>query len=186
MSTPREGLIYILLDFAQRFLIEALRQYEPFIANQLRCDEMCTREWDKIKSAPRSLDLQQMVAQPVTLNGFFMKPFQRLTKYPLMLSELRKQTDDEDQPALRLATSRSSFHMPTQQHQPPNPSFVAPIPQHHPVPPPVTHLRLDTTADYGMDLRAYPMSATTTASMPDFASPSIFTTRPPSEPRESE
>lgn len=108
-----------LLDFAQRFLIgmeqhyalpeerqnwgnlficheEALRQYEPFIANQLRCDEMCLREWDKIKSAPRSLDLQQMVAQPVTLNGFFVKPFQRLTKYPLMLSELRKQTDDEE------------------------------------------------------------------------------------------
>jgi cell division control protein 24 len=98
-----------LLDFAQRFLIrmeqhyalpeekqnwgnlfvlheEALRQYEPFIANQLRCDEACLREWDKIRVAPRSLDLQQMVAQPATLNGFFVKPFQRLTKYPLMLS----------------------------------------------------------------------------------------------------
>jgi cell division control protein 24 len=98
-----------LLDSAQRFLIrmeqhyalpeerqnwgilfvcheEALRQYEPFIANQMHCDEVCLREWDKIKSAPRSLDLQQMVAQPATLNGFFVKPFQRLTKYPLMLS----------------------------------------------------------------------------------------------------
>lgn len=98
-----------LLDFAQRFLIrmeqhyalpedkqnwghlficheEALRQYEPFIANQLRCDEVCLREWDKIKAAPRSPDLQQMVALPSTLNGFFVKPFQRLTKYPLMLS----------------------------------------------------------------------------------------------------
>jgi cell division control protein 24 len=98
-----------LLDFAQRFLIrmeqhyalpeerqdwghlfidaeEAFRQYEPFIANQLRCDEVCLREWDKIKSAPRSLDLQQIVAMPATLNSFFVKPFQRLTKYPLMLS----------------------------------------------------------------------------------------------------
>lgn len=98
-----------LLDFAQRFLIrleqhyalpeekqnwgelfiqheEALRQYEPFIANQMRCDKTCQKEWDKIQSAPRSLDLQQMVAQPATLNGFFVKPFQRLTKYPLMLS----------------------------------------------------------------------------------------------------
>jgi cell division control protein 24 len=98
-----------LLDFAQRFLIrmeqhyalpeerqdwghlfieaeEAFRQYEPFIANQLRCDEICLREWDKIRSAPRSLDLQQMVAMPATLNSFFVKPFQRLTKYPLMLS----------------------------------------------------------------------------------------------------
>jgi cell division control protein 24 len=98
-----------LLDFAQRFLIrieqhyalpeerqnwgalfiqheEAFRQYEPFIANQMRCDEVCLREWDKIRMAPRSLDLQQMVAQPSTLNGFFVKPFQRLTKYPLMLT----------------------------------------------------------------------------------------------------
>lgn len=108
-----------LLDFAQRFLIrmeqhyalpeeqqdwgnlfieaeDALRKYEPFIANQLRCDEACLREWDKIKSAPRSPDLQQMVAMPATLNGFLVKPFQRLTKYPLMLSELKKQTEDPE------------------------------------------------------------------------------------------
>lgn len=97
-----------LLDFAQRFLIrmeqhyalpeemqnwgqlfssheEAFRQYEPFIANQMRCDQMCMKEWDKIRSAPRHPDLLQMVAQPKTLNGFFVKPFQRLTRYPLML-----------------------------------------------------------------------------------------------------
>ncbi|PKY02566.1 RhoGEF GTPase [Aspergillus campestris IBT 28561] len=108
-----------LLDFAQRFLIrieqhyalpedrqnwgalfmqheDALRQYEPFIANQMRCDAACQQEWDKIRMAPRSLDLQQMVAQPATLNSFFVKPFQRLTKYPLMLSELRKQLEDPD------------------------------------------------------------------------------------------
>jgi cell division control protein 24 len=108
-----------LLDFAQRFLIrmeqhyalpddeqnwgelftqhkEALQQYEPFIANQMRCDEICLKEWDKIHNAPRPLDLQQMVAQPSTLNGFFVKPFQRLTKYPLMLTELRKQTENPD------------------------------------------------------------------------------------------
>ncbi|KAJ5532511.1 hypothetical protein N7494_009063 [Penicillium frequentans] len=107
-----------LLDFAQRFLIrmeqhyalpeesqnwgllfssheDAFRQYEPFIANQMRCDEVCMQEWDKIKNAPRHVDLQQMVAQPKTLNGFFVKPFQRLTRYPLMLSELRKQLEDE-------------------------------------------------------------------------------------------
>lgn len=108
-----------LLDFAQRFLIQmeqhdalpeeaqdwgalfiknehGFRQYEPFIANQLRCDEICLKEWDKIRSAPRTLDLQQMVAQPSTLNGFFVKPFQRLTKYPLLLSELRKQLENEE------------------------------------------------------------------------------------------
>ncbi|KAJ5920744.1 hypothetical protein N7454_000607 [Penicillium verhagenii] len=107
-----------LLDFAQRFLIrmeqhyalpeesqnwgrlfsshdDAFRQYEPFIANQMRCDEVCMQEWDKIQNAPRQPDLQQMVAQLKTLNGFFVKPFQRLTRYPLMLSELRKQLEDE-------------------------------------------------------------------------------------------
>jgi cell division control protein 24 len=116
-----------LLDFAQRFLIrleqhyalpeerqnwgdlftaheEAFRQYEPFIANQLRCDRTCQKEWEKIRSAPRSLDLQQMVAQQATLNGFFVKPFQRLTKYPLMLSELRKQFED---PELQADISRA-------------------------------------------------------------------------------
>jgi cell division control protein 24 len=51
----------------------------------MRCDEACLKEWDKIRSAPRPLDLQQMVAQPATLNSFFVKPFQRMTKYPLML-----------------------------------------------------------------------------------------------------
>ncbi|PGH10606.1 hypothetical protein AJ80_07457 [Polytolypa hystricis UAMH7299] len=107
-----------LLDFAQRFLIrmeqhnalpeesqnwgelfidhqEGFRQYEPFIANQLRCDATCQKEWDKITSAPRSVDLQQMVAQQSTLNSFFVKPFQRLTKYPLLLTDLKKQTDNE-------------------------------------------------------------------------------------------
>lgn len=97
-----------LLDSAQRFLIrmeqhyalpeerqdwghlfldneDVLRRYEPFISNQLQCDEVCLREWDKIKAAPRSTDLQQMVAMPATLNSYFLKPFQRLTKYPLML-----------------------------------------------------------------------------------------------------
>lgn len=98
-----------LLDFAQRFLIrmeqhyaqpeemqnwgrlfytheDAFRQYEPFIANQMRCDEACMKDWDKIRMAPRQPDLQQMVAQPKTLNGFFVKPFQRLTRYPLLLA----------------------------------------------------------------------------------------------------
>ncbi|KAJ5225791.1 hypothetical protein N7468_007016 [Penicillium chermesinum] len=108
-----------LLDFAQRFLIrmeqhyaqpeemqnwgrlfysheDAFRQYEPFIANQMRCDEACMKDWDKIQMAPRSADLQQMVAQPKTLNGFFVKPFQRLTRYPLLLAELRKQLESDE------------------------------------------------------------------------------------------
>ncbi|KAI5283961.1 hypothetical protein KEM52_003157, partial [Ascosphaera acerosa] len=110
--------LHNLLDFAQKFLIgmeqhyaraeekqnwgelflshrEGFQDYEPFIANQTNCDALCTREWAKIVAAPKSADLQQMVAQLSTLNGFFVKPFQRLTKYPLMLKELEKITPEE-------------------------------------------------------------------------------------------
>ncbi|KAI5307195.1 hypothetical protein KEM56_003115 [Ascosphaera pollenicola] len=111
--------LHNLLDFAQKFLIgmeqhyaraeekqnwgelflshkEGFQDYEPFIANQTTCDSLCTKEWNKIVAAPKSADLQQMVAQLSTLNGFFVKPFQRLTKYPLMLKELQKTTEQEN------------------------------------------------------------------------------------------
>ncbi|KAI5302098.1 hypothetical protein KEM55_001306, partial [Ascosphaera atra] len=101
--------LHNLLDFAQKFLIgmeqhyarseekqnwgelfllhrEGFREYETFIANQTTCDALCTKEWNTIHSAPKPPDLQQMVAQLSTLNGFFLKPFQRLTKYPLILN----------------------------------------------------------------------------------------------------
>lgn len=97
-----------LLDFAQRFLIrieqqnelpeeaqnwgrlfvhyrEPFKQYEPFIANQRRCEITCQREWDKMVSNIRSPLMGQMLANPTILNGFLLKPFQRLTKYPLLL-----------------------------------------------------------------------------------------------------
>lgn len=97
-----------LLDFAQRFLIrieqqnelpeeqqnwgklfirykEPFLQYEPFIANQRRCEATCQKEWDKMVSTIRSTLMQQMLAGPTILNGFLLKPFQRLTKYPLLL-----------------------------------------------------------------------------------------------------
>ncbi|KAI5283809.1 hypothetical protein KEM54_001823, partial [Ascosphaera aggregata] len=111
--------LHNLLDFAQKFLIgmeqhyarseekqnwgelflshkDGFQDYEPFIANQTTCDALCTKEWNKIVAAPKSADLQQMVAQLSTLNGFFVKPFQRLTKYPLMLKELQKTTEQEN------------------------------------------------------------------------------------------
>ena len=97
-----------LLDFAQRFLIrieqhnelpqeaqnwgelfkhykEPFRQYEPFIANQLRCELTCQREWDKMRKSCRSGLMEQMLADSTILSGFLLKPFQRLTKYPLLL-----------------------------------------------------------------------------------------------------
>ncbi|ETI20679.1 hypothetical protein G647_07021 [Cladophialophora carrionii CBS 160.54] len=107
-----------LLDFAQRFLIrieqqneipedqqnwgqlfvhykDPFRQYEPFIANQRRCEAACQQEWDKMVAHARSTLTQQMLANPTILNGFLLKPFQRLTKYPLLLKDLLNQTEDE-------------------------------------------------------------------------------------------
>lgn len=106
-----------ILDFAQRFLIrveqqneladsqqnwgamfihykDPFRQYEPFIANQRRCETTCQLEWDRMVKTTRSDLTRQMLANPSILNGFLLKPFQRLTKYPLLLKDLQKQTED--------------------------------------------------------------------------------------------
>ena len=98
-----------LLDFQRRFLIrieqqnslpedqqnwgqlfiqyqDSFRVYEPFIANQTRCNDAVTKEWVKLKAAPLSEGLQGMVEIQSILTGFLMKPFQRLAKYPMLLS----------------------------------------------------------------------------------------------------
>jgi cell division control protein 24 len=99
-----------ILDFGRRFLIRieqhdqlpedkqnwgqlfthyqgAFSVYEPFIANNSRCTSTVELEWDKISMiADHSRDLQQMVASVATLSGFLLKPFQRMTRYPMMLS----------------------------------------------------------------------------------------------------
>ncbi len=97
-----------LLDFQRRFLIrieqqnslpedqqnwgqlfiqyrESFRVYEPFIANQIRCNNAVTKEWDKLKAAPLTEELRGMVEIQSILTGFLMKPFQRLSKYPMLL-----------------------------------------------------------------------------------------------------
>ncbi|RMZ87103.1 hypothetical protein DV736_g5675, partial [Chaetothyriales sp. CBS 134916] len=107
-----------IVDFAQRFLIrveqqnemkecdqnwgamfvhykDQFRQYEPFIANQRRCETTCQLEWDKMVKTARTSLTQQMLANPTILNGFLLKPFQRLTKYPLLLKDLEKQIEDD-------------------------------------------------------------------------------------------
>ena len=97
-----------LLDFQRRFLIrieqqnslpesqqnwgqlfiqykESFRVYEPFIANQTRCNEAVMKEWDKLKAAPLSPALNGLLNTQHILNGFLLKPFQRLSKYPMLL-----------------------------------------------------------------------------------------------------
>lgn len=107
-----------LLDFAQRFLIrieqqnetpeeqqnwgrlfvhykDPFRQYEPFIANQRRCETTCQQEWDRMVERAKSPLAQQMLANPTILNGFLLKPFQRLTKYPLLLKVCTARVPDD-------------------------------------------------------------------------------------------
>lgn len=98
-----------LLDFQRRFLIRIEKQnslseaqqnwgrlftswnesfrgvYEPFIANQKRCNETVIREWEKLRSAGHTDLYKQMVENERVLLGFLLKPFQRLAKYPLLL-----------------------------------------------------------------------------------------------------
>ncbi|KAA6410952.1 MAG: Rho guanyl nucleotide exchange [Lasallia pustulata] len=111
-----------LLDFQRRFLIrieqqntlpesqqnwgrlfiqykDSFRVYEPFIANQSRCNTTVEKEWDKLKAAEVSLspEVRDMVASSNVLNAFLLKPFQRLTKYPILLVELRKKGDLDEE-----------------------------------------------------------------------------------------
>lgn len=97
-----------LLDFQRRFLIrieqqnslpeveqnwgklfshykDSFRVYEPFIANQNRCSNTVLAKWNELQRATISRELQGMVETPAILLGFLIKPFQRLSKYPLLL-----------------------------------------------------------------------------------------------------
>jgi cell division control protein 24 len=98
-----------LLDFQRRFLIrveqtnaqpaseqnwgnlfvlykDAFKVYEPYIANQKKCEQVAMREFDKLKETGGPAEMRQMVESPTLLTSFLLKPFQRLTKYPLLLS----------------------------------------------------------------------------------------------------
>lgn len=109
-----------LLDFQRRFLIrveqtnalpeneqnwgklfvlykDAFKVYEPYIANQRKCEEVAMREFDKLKETGGSSELRQMVESPTHLTSFLLKPFQRLAKYPLLLKELRDKGDLDDE-----------------------------------------------------------------------------------------
>lgn len=105
-----------LLDFQRRFLIrveqtnalpeeeqnwgklfllynDAFKVYEPYIANQRKCEKCVVAEFNKLKDAGGSIEMRQMVESSTALYGFLMKPFQRLSKYPLLLDDLYKKGD---------------------------------------------------------------------------------------------
>ena len=95
--------INAILDFQRRFLIkiettnsqpddrqewglpftnyeESFGIYQPFIANQRKAAAIAKREFDKISQADHPV-----VVDFNTLDGFLLKPMQRLVKYPLLL-----------------------------------------------------------------------------------------------------
>lgn len=95
--------INAILDFQRRFLIkiettnsqpdsrqewglpfinyeESFAIYQPFIANQRKAAVIAKREFDKITLADHPV-----VVDFNTLDGFLLKPMQRLVKYPLLL-----------------------------------------------------------------------------------------------------
>jgi cell division control protein 24 len=95
--------INAILDFQRRFLIkiettnsqpeerqewgltfvnyeDAFGIYQPFIANQRKAAAIAKREFDKISMADHPV-----VVDFNTLDGFLLKPMQRLVKYPLLL-----------------------------------------------------------------------------------------------------
>ncbi len=105
-----------LLDFQRRFLIrveqtndkpedeqnwgglfvlykDAFKVYEPYIANQKRCEEIAMQQFSHLKNIKGKPELRQMVESPTVLTSFLLKPFQRLAKYPLLLRELRDKGD---------------------------------------------------------------------------------------------
>lgn len=95
--------INAIMDFQRRFLIkiettnsrpdaeqkwgacfkdyeDAFTIYQPFIANQRKAADIAKREFDKISQADHPV-----VVDFNTLDGFLLKPMQRLVKYPMLL-----------------------------------------------------------------------------------------------------
>ncbi|PQE08515.1 guanine-nucleotide exchange factor cdc24 protein [Rutstroemia sp. NJR-2017a BBW] len=102
--------INAILDFQRRFLIkiettnsqpdeqqewglpfknyeEAFGIYQPFIANQRKAATIAKENFDKLVLADHPV-----VVDFNTLDGFLLKPMQRLVKYPLLLKDLRDKT----------------------------------------------------------------------------------------------
>ena len=120
-----------LLDHQRRFLIRVEQQkaldaalqnwgnlffisrdsfavYEPFIANQIKCNETVIREWEKLRTVLVSPECQGMVSAHTVLTGFLLKPFQRLSKYPLLLDVRSRLWTVTSSPALTVSRNSAS------------------------------------------------------------------------------
>jgi cell division control protein 24 len=64
---------------------DAFKVYEPYIANQKKCEQAVVREFSKLRGLQCPPRLQQFTENSTLLSAFLLKPFQRLSKYPLLL-----------------------------------------------------------------------------------------------------
>ncbi|KAL6812121.1 Pleckstrin homology domain-containing protein [Trichoderma sp. SZMC 28015] len=103
-----------ILDFQRRFLIrvettnsmpavsqrwgqpfvtheEFFSIYQPFIANQRKAAQIANQVFDQIQQSDHPV-----AADFNTLDGFLLKPMQRLVKYPLLLKDLAKKTEEQE------------------------------------------------------------------------------------------
>lgn len=81
-----------------------------------------------------------------------------------------------------LQTPMPSFYIqhPGETAQAHNPNIYAPVPQNpNSLTPAGPNLRIDTQAGFGLDMRQYPMSATTAPSPSEYSSPNFFASQAP-------
>lgn len=106
--------INAILDFQRRFLIkiettnsqpqnmqrwgsafvvheDGFGIYTPFIANQRKAAQTAQGVFDKIQQVDNAV-----ACDFNTLDGFLLKPMQRLVKYPLLLKDLNKKSEDPE------------------------------------------------------------------------------------------
>ncbi|CCG83468.1 Rho guanine nucleotide exchange factor scd1 [Taphrina deformans PYCC 5710] len=83
-ESQRIGLIFSNLE-------DAFSVYEPFCANYTHAADLAIEETPKLKR------LEHLVEPTYELPSLLIKPIQRICKYPLLLRELLKFTDDDDE-----------------------------------------------------------------------------------------
>ncbi|KAL9603080.1 MAG: hypothetical protein Q9219_001444 [cf. Caloplaca sp. 3 TL-2023] len=132
-------------------------------------------------SAPVSPTIPRPASQPNQMPHPHLAQFQEtgFGMGPPSIPRSHKRTRSRSVPCAidfsMLQTPMPSFHIQHPSTTITDPSIFAPIPQHHnnlgPLGP---NLRIDTSSGYGLDYRQYPLSAATTTSPSDYASPSFY------------